>query len=230
MEAGTARYDDIADWYVELTRGWDADPGDLLPADVAGRRVLDLACGYGTVSRHLAGLGARVTGVDLSGAMIARARQLEAREGRGIDYVHADATGTGWWDGRPFDGVLCHMALMDIDDLAGAVATVAAVLRPGGWFSFSVLHPCYPGGPEGTWSGLSSWPPERGYACEGWWSTAGEGIRGHAGASHRRLSTYLNTVIAAGLAVEEVAEHGTSVPVRLLVRCRREVPSTEERT
>ena len=50
------------------------------------------------------------------------------------------------------------MALMDIDDLEGTLSTVAAVLAPGGWFSFSVFHPCYPGGPEGSWSGLPSWP------------------------------------------------------------------------
>jgi len=55
-----------------------------------------------------------------------------------------------------YDGVLCNMALMDIDDLEGTLSTVAAVLAPGGWFSFSVFHPCYPGGPEGSWSGLPS--------------------------------------------------------------------------
>ena len=57
-----------------------------------------------------------------------------------------------------YDGVLCNMALMDIDDLEGTLSTVAAVLAPGGWFSFSVCHPRYPGGPEGSWSGLPSWP------------------------------------------------------------------------
>ena len=121
-----------------------------------------------------------------------------------------------------YDGVLCNMALMDIDDLQGALSAVAAVLAPGGWFSFSVFHPCYPGGAEGSWSGLPSWPPELGYAWEGRWSTDGTGIRDRTGINHRMLSTYLNAVLHAGLVVEELAERGTSVPVILIARCRRQ--------
>jgi SAM-dependent methyltransferase len=194
----------------------------LLPGDLRGLRVLDLACGYGTASRYLAERGARVTGVDVSVGLLSRARQLEASQPLGIRYIQGDAASTAWWDGLAYDGVLCNMALIDIDDLDGALSTVAAVLSPGGWFSFSVLHPCYPGGPEGSWSGLPSWPPERGYACEGWWSTAGVGVRGRAGENHRMLSTYLNAVLRVGLAFEELAERGSSVPVTLIARCRRQ--------
>ena len=222
MSSGPARYDAIADWYVEFTRDWDSEPFALLPGNLRGLLVLDLGCGYGTASRYLAGRGARVTGLDISAGLLARARQIETGQPLGIRYVQGDASSTGWWDGVAFDGVLCNMALMDIDDLDGALATVAAVLVPGGWFSFSVFHPCYPGGPEGSWSGLPSWPPERGYACEGWWSTAGEGLRGRAGGNHRMLSTYLNAVLRVGLALEQVAERGSSVPVTFVARCRRQ--------
>jgi hypothetical protein len=152
---------------------------------------------------------------------LSHARQLEADQALGIRYLQDSATSTDWWDGVAFDGVLCNMALMDIDDLTGALSTVATVLVTGGWFSFSVFHPCYPGGPEGSWSGLPSWPPDGGYADEGWWSTAGEGIRGRAGSNHRMLSTYLNAVLQAGFALEEVAERGSSVPVAFMARCRR---------
>lgn len=216
-----ARYDAIADWYADFSRDWDAAPNTLLPADITGQRVLDLACGYGTASRHLARRGAMVTGLDLSARMLDRARQIEAGQPLGIRYVRGDATRATWWDGVPYDGVLCHMALMDIDDLDGALTTVAALLAPGGWFGFSVFHPCYPGGPEGSWSGLPSWPPEHGYATEGWWATRGEGVRGRAGANHRMLSTYLNAMLAAGLVPEEFAERGSTVPVILIARCRR---------
>ncbi|MGI9006391.1 MAG: class I SAM-dependent methyltransferase [Streptosporangiaceae bacterium] len=219
--AEPARYDAIADWYAEFTKDWDDEPFALLPDDLSGQRILDLACGYGPASRYLAQRRARVTGVDVSAGLLSRARQLEADQPLGIRYVHGDASSTGWWDGVSYDGVLCNMALMDIDDLDGALSTVAAVLTPGGWFSFSVFHPCYPGGPEGSWSGLPSWPPEEGYACEGRWSTGGEGIRGRAGVNHRMLSTYLNAVLRAGLELQELAEQGSSVPVKLIARCRR---------
>jgi len=222
MSSEPGRYDAIADWYVEFTNDWDSEPHALLPDDLRGQRVLDLACGYGRVSRYLAQRGARVTGLDISAALLSRARQLEAGQPFGIRYVRSDAASTGWWDGVVYDGVLCNMALMDIDDLEGTLSTVAAVLAPGGWFSFSVFHPCYPGGAEGSWSGLPSWPPERGYAWEGRWSTDGKGIRDRAGTNHRMLSTYLNAVLHAGLVLEELAERGTSVPVTLIARCRRQ--------
>jgi SAM-dependent methyltransferase len=220
MSSEPARYDAIADWYVEFTKDWASEPLALLPGELRDQRVLDLACGYGTASRYLAQRGARVTGVDISARLLSRARQLETGQPLGIGYIQGDATATSWWDGVAYDGVLCNMALMDIDDLGGALSTVAALLVPGGWFSFSVFHPCYPGGLEGSWSGLPSWPPDSGYACEGRWSTGGEGVRGRAGVNHRMLSTYLNAVLRAGLVVEELAERGSSVPVILIARCR----------
>jgi|SRR5215469_3196989 len=216
-----ARYDAIADWYIEFTKEWDSEPKALLPEELCGLRILDLACGYGSASRYLARRQARVTGLDISVGMLSWARQLEADQPLGIRYVRGDATSTDWWDGLAYDGVLCNMALMDIDDLDGVLATTAAVLRPRGWFSFSVFHPCYPGGSEGSLSGLPSWPPEGGYSREGLWSTGGDGVRGRAGVNHRMLSTYLNAVLRAGFVLEEFAERGSSVPVALLVRCRR---------
>ena len=68
-----------------------------------------------------------------------------------------------------YDGVVCNMALMDIDDFHAALLTVATVLRPSGWFNLSLLHPCFPG--DASVDALPSWPPDRGYAAEGWWTT-----------------------------------------------------------
>jgi SAM-dependent methyltransferase len=221
MSAPTARYDAIADWYREFTKDWVPQALGILPDNIRDERILDLACGYGQVSRALSRRGAAVTGVDLSSDLLAHAASVEAEESLGIQYLQGDVTTTAWWDGRPFDGVLCNMALMDIDDLDGALGTVAAVLKPGGWFSFSIFHPCYPGGPEGSASGLPSWPPDLGYASEGWWMTDGEGVRGRVGANHRRLSTYLNAVVRSGLDFEEFAEPRADVPLYLMARCRK---------
>jgi SAM-dependent methyltransferase len=215
-----ARYDEFAEWYEQWIG--DAPPliaaqAGLLPA-VAGARVLDLACGQGRMSRYLARLGADVLGVDVSAAMLGKAR---AAGPAGITYLRADVTGApAWWDGRPFDGCTCELALMDIDDLAGALATVAAVLRPGGWFVASVVHPCFPGNGRGQ----SSWPPEEGYDREGWWTSPGhnpDGARIRVGATHRKLSTVLNALRDAGLDAERFAEPPASVPTYLLWRCRR---------
>lgn len=220
MTQTQARYDQFADWYEQ----WIADappllaaPGEVLPA-VAGDRVLDIACGQGRLSRRLAGLGAEVTGIDISAAMLAKARTAGPDT---ISYLHADVSGDrGWWDGRPFAGCTCELALMDIDNLTETLATVVAVLRPGGWFAASIVHPCLPGSEHGR----SSWPPGQGYDAEGWWISpehSPDGARIRVGASHRKLSTYLNALLAAGLEAEFFAEPPAPIPTYLLWRCRR---------
>src|SRR5439155_9963511 len=137
----SSRYDAIADWYVEFTRDWPSEPVALLPGNLRGQHVVDLACGYGTAGRYLAGRGAVVTAVDLSTKMLDRAVTIEGDAPSGVRYVHGDVTTIDWWDGEPFDGAVSNMALMDVDDLDGALATAAKVVKSGGWYSMSVLHP-----------------------------------------------------------------------------------------
>ena len=221
MAVREARYDGAADWYVGFARDWAADARPFLPGDVSGQRVLDMGCGLGELSRVLAHRGASVTAVDLSAKMLEYAVDREVDEPLAIRYLVGDVTTTEWWDGQLLDAVVCNMALMDIDDLDAALSTAARVLHPGGWFSYSLLHPCFPGLREGASEQLSSWPPDRGYAAEGWWTTEGAGVRGRVGANHRMLSTYLNATMRAGFALEELGEATTEVPRFLIVRCRR---------
>lgn len=102
-------YDEVAEWY----DGWvgsDAMPEDpFFPAvealigEVAGRRVCDLACGQGRIARHLAAMGASVTGIDLSERLLKIARRREAEEPRGIGYLHGDARRLAGVAGDSFD-------------------------------------------------------------------------------------------------------------------------------
>src|SRR3954451_15223933 len=62
-----------------------------LVGDLAGKSVVDLACGEGFYTRLLRRGGAeRVVGIDLSGEMIALARAEEAEHPSGIDYLVQD--------------------------------------------------------------------------------------------------------------------------------------------
>jgi SAM-dependent methyltransferase len=144
-----ARYDEVADFYLAEMGEAVTDPGTAalleLVGPVEGRRVLDLACGHGRVTRELIRRGATVTGLDISDALLARARTTEQAAPLGARYVHGDAAGSvdlpaGW-----FDAVVCNYGLSDIDDLAGTLGNVHTLLRPGGAFVFSLLHPCFPG-------------------------------------------------------------------------------------
>ena len=91
----------------------------------------------------------------------------------------------------------------------------------GGWFVASIVHPCLARSERGS----SSWPPGRGYDHEGWWISPEdhnpEGVRIRVGATHRKLSTYLNALIAARLEAELFVEPPAPAPTYLLWRCRR---------
>ena len=237
-------YDDIAEWYDEWvgTGPMRDDPVfaavEALMGEVAGQRVCDLACGQGRVARHLADLGARVTGIDLSTKLLEIARRHEAAEPRGIDYLQADARRLDGVGDGTFDGVLCYMALMDIPDLAPTLDSVARVLRPGGWFIFAIIHPCYNPPPSGEMATAEGWVRTvRGYWDEGYWrSDARTGPPGKVGSYHRTLSTYVNALTDAGFVLERMSEPRATgrraeqrpvwaeVPGALIARCRKGAP------
>jgi ubiquinone/menaquinone biosynthesis C-methylase UbiE len=248
-------YDEIAEWYDQWVgeQSMDEDPFfpvvQALLGDIAGRRICDLACGQGRVARHLAAQGAQVVGLDLSGKLLAIAQRYEAAAPRGIEYRHADAQHLDVETLGVFDGVVCSMALMDIPDLAPTLRGVARILRPGGWFAFSILHPCFHTAqsgeidtPEGSMRTIAH------YFEEGHWrSDTRTGPPGKVGSYHRMLSTYLNALLDAGLTLDRLSEPGApaalspspsvaglmrpvwaEVPAVLVVRCTKRAALPEE--
>lgn len=183
--------------------------------DVAGKRVLDLACGNGALSRRLARGGARVTGVDGAEGMLIRAREREAREPLGIVYHLADAACLTPISGAAFDIVVCNMALMDIADAKGAVREASRVLRPGGRLVASIVHPCFEQGDHSAWVVETTGPATQvsrkvGRYREPFESTffwrVGPGELWHTRWYHRPLSWYVRALSAAGLAVTALEE------------------------
>ncbi|MDX1435956.1 MAG: class I SAM-dependent methyltransferase [Anaerolineales bacterium] len=109
---------------------------------VAGRRVLDVACGNGLTSRRLAHAGAKVTAIDFSEEMIRIAKARE--DDSSIEYLVVDATDDAALRKLgAFDGVLCNMALMDLADIRPLMKALSSLLTPDGRFVFSVVHPCF---------------------------------------------------------------------------------------
>ena len=111
-----------------------------------GERVLDVACGNGLTCRRLAAMGAEVVAFDFAEEMIAFARERTREHANRITYHVIDANdesallalGEG-----TFDAVLCNMALFDIAEIRPLMRALARLLRPGGRFVFSVIHPCF---------------------------------------------------------------------------------------
>lgn len=106
-------------------------------------KILDVACGEGTVVRHLAKLGAKVTGIDIS-KMIDRAIERENKEKLGIQLMKLNAEELmNEFKSGFFDKVACNMALMDIEDYKTTIKNIAYVLKEKGIFVFSITHPAY---------------------------------------------------------------------------------------
>lgn len=111
--------------------------------DLTGLDVVHLQCHLGTDTLSLARLGARVTGLDLSGESISAARDLAARAGASIDYVRSDvydavgALGAGCFD-LVYTGI---GALCWLPSIAGWARVVAALLKPSGRLFVREGHP-----------------------------------------------------------------------------------------
>jgi demethylmenaquinone methyltransferase/2-methoxy-6-polyprenyl-1,4-benzoquinol methylase len=89
-----------------------------------GTLVLDLACGTGDLCRELERAGKRPVGADLSFGMLAAARTS-------APLIHADGLHLPLPAGV-VDGVTCGFALRNFADLAGVLAELGRVVRPGG--------------------------------------------------------------------------------------------------
>jgi 2-polyprenyl-3-methyl-5-hydroxy-6-metoxy-1,4-benzoquinol methylase len=112
----------------------------------AGERILDIACGNGLTSRRLAALGAQVTALDFSANMIAHARQRSRDYAGRIQYHVIDATDTAALlslGEAAYDAALCNMALFDMADIQPLLNALRQLLRLGGRFVFTVVHPCF---------------------------------------------------------------------------------------
>jgi SAM-dependent methyltransferase len=106
-----------------------------------GDAVVDVATGPGTVARQAAvliGPSGRVTGVDLSAAMLAVGRAWPPEPGAApIDYVDASATAIPLPDAM-FDVAYCQQGLQHIADPVAALREMRRLLKPGGLLGVAV--------------------------------------------------------------------------------------------
>jgi malonyl-CoA O-methyltransferase len=170
----------------------------LLP-DVNGLTVLDAGCGTGRYLQQLKARGAFAIGMDLSQAMLDRAREQTPLVAR------ADLRALPF-DAASIDVVVCGLALGDFAELELALIEIARVTRSGGGVIYSVVHPA--GEAEG-WSRTFE-SDGRQLAIDGCW---------HSLDRHREACQ------AAGLVVEEWREPELSQApgqrALLVIRARR---------
>lgn len=177
----------------------------LLP-DFAGKRVLDLGCGFGWHCRYAAEHGAKsVLGIDLSEKMLREARAkttspvVEYRCGS-IEDIDFPASS--------FDVVISSLAFHYVESFPAICGKVAGCLRQGGAFIFSVEHPVFTAYGTQDWHRAADgnplhWPVDR-YFTEGRRSAVflGEEVTKY----HKTLTTYLNGLLSCGFSITGIVE------------------------
>ena len=131
-------YDVLAAAYLAARRT-SPDEAALL-ADFAARlppgaAVLDAGCGAGVPAAALLSAGSRVTGVDVSAAQLALARDLVPD----ASFMQADMTTLALPD-RAFDGICCLYAIIHVPraEHAATLANFWRMLTPGGYLLLSI--------------------------------------------------------------------------------------------
>jgi ubiquinone/menaquinone biosynthesis C-methylase UbiE len=169
----------------------------LLP-EVTGRTVLDLGCGDGGLSRDLAARGAaRVLGADPSARMLALARDRTADPR--VGYVQAFAEDLALRSGSA-DLVVSSLVFHYVAGLGQLLEQIARWLGPGGWLVASMEHPMRTAELEQRDDpGLTGRYAAEGRRDQAWFV---DGVVKY----HRRVSTILTLVLAAGLELRAVTE------------------------
>ncbi|MGW7140650.1 class I SAM-dependent methyltransferase [Streptomyces xanthophaeus] len=131
-------------WF-NWTQYADHGPGAEVLAVKPGDSVLDLGCGSGGNAAHLATLGMKAVGIDLSPKQLAKARErwpdvegMELRQGDALTYLGETFT--------IFDAIYSVFGAAWFTDPGLLLPIVHATLKPGGVFAFSQRPPvegCY---------------------------------------------------------------------------------------
>lgn len=138
-----SRFYDVETWMRDRPgpRPWEVE----VFGDVAGLDVVHLQCHFGLDTLALADAGARVTGLDFSGAAIAEARSLAGRAGLAgrARFVEADVLdAAAALAPETYDLVYVSLgALCWLPHVSRWAAQVAALLRPGGRLYLHDGHP-----------------------------------------------------------------------------------------
>ncbi|HEX6137118.1 MAG TPA: bifunctional 2-polyprenyl-6-hydroxyphenol methylase/3-demethylubiquinol 3-O-methyltransferase UbiG [Casimicrobiaceae bacterium] len=155
IDAGNADPAELAKFSALAHRWWDPHSEfkplhDINPLRVgwierivgglSGKRVADVGCGGGIFAEALAGLGAHVTGIDLSEKAIGVARLHQYESGTTVDYRLAAAETLAHEMPDAFDVVTCLELLEHVPEPASTVGACATLVKPGGLVVFSTLN------------------------------------------------------------------------------------------
>jgi SAM-dependent methyltransferase len=174
------------------------------PADLVGRRVLEVGCGSAPCSRWLATRGAHPVGLDLSAGMLRHAAAQGAATGVAVPLVQAGAERLPFADAT-FD-LACSAfgAVPFVAEPERVMREVARVLVPGGRWVFAVTHPM-------RWMFSDDPGPDGLVVSQSYFDRTPYVEVDATGAAtyvehHRTLGDRIRDVVAAGLVLEDLVE------------------------
>ncbi|WP_230741690.1 class I SAM-dependent methyltransferase [Methanooceanicella nereidis] len=114
-----------------------------LLGDISGKAALDLGCGGGDYTVELARRGAKVVGVDISKVSLGIAHKKASMEGQDLELIMGSISDLGFLKGDRFDVVFSSTSMHYVADIENAFRQVRRLLKDGGMFVLSVVHPFY---------------------------------------------------------------------------------------
>jgi SAM-dependent methyltransferase len=216
-----SRYDSVVEWFEDFRPSLSDDERDVLRRFLGpGKgRCLDLGCGTGVAIPELTGLGWTVVGVDVSEAMLDRARM------HGAELHLASAESLPFGD-ESFEAGVSLWLHTDVDDFPAILREAARVLRGGAPFAYVGAHPCFVG-PHSRFIEAKGVPTlHPGYGSTGRYedgpAVGPDGLRARVGATHLPLGLFVQAFVDAGFQVNGFEELGwREYPYKLALRCRR---------
>jgi len=191
----------------DLNRIYLLNPAIIkLVGDLKDKVVLDAGCGEGYLSRIMIENGAKVTSFDFSPKMV----EVAERKSKGLDIeiFQGDFQELKTIKDDCFEVVVSNMVIHDLPNHTKAINEAYRVLKPGGVFVFSILHPCFDT-PDSGWVRDSKgtklyWKVSKYFDQGRYELTSSNGSR--ILMFHRTLESYFKTLRQCGFIVDEIVE------------------------
>ena len=109
-------------------------------AGLSGKTALDVGCGGGILTESMAGLGAKVSGIDLADKSLQVAKLHLLESGKQVEYRKVAVEDLAAERSGQYDVVTCMEMLEHVPDPAAVVAACAKLAKPDGHVFFSTLN------------------------------------------------------------------------------------------
>ncbi len=168
---------------------------------ITGKKVLDIGCGSGHSLQYMGNEGAQeLWGLDLSTKQIETADELLRSQKSKVTLFESAMEENPGLPHEYFDVVYSIYALGWTTDLQKTLSNIHNYLKPGGTFIFSWEHPIH----DRLAYENSSFTFKKSYNIEG--PEYNEAWHNNVVIYHRKLSTYINTLIEANFIIEKVID------------------------